>query len=212
MLFLRIAWIVGQAGIGTTIAIIFLSGVVCVITALSLSAICTNGVLQGGGVYYIVSRSLGAELGASVGIIFAFANSVAASMNTIGFCESLNALLKSNGLKIIDNDVNDVRIVGAIALLVMCVICAIGMDWETKTQNILIIIIVVAIFNYIIGVFVGPLNDTAKAQGFVGISLENAKKNFGTDFRYDENQYHDFFSVFAMYFPAVTGVQAGANI
>ncbi|XP_050667992.1 bumetanide-sensitive sodium-(potassium)-chloride cotransporter-like [Leptidea sinapis] len=212
MLFLRIAWIVGQAGIGTTIAIIFLSGVVCVITALSLSAICTNGVLQGGGVYYIVSRSLGAELGASVGIIFAFANSVAASMNTIGFCESLNALLKSNGLKIIDNDVNDVRIVGAVALLVMCVICAIGMDWETKTQNILIIIIVVAIFNYIIGVFVGPLNDTAKAQGFVGISLENAKKNFGTDFRYDENQYHDFFSVFAMYFPAVTGVQAGANI
>ncbi|CAG4935250.1 unnamed protein product [Colias eurytheme] len=111
MLFLRIAWIVGQAGIGLTIAIICLSGVVCIITTLSLSAICTNGELQGGGVYYIVSRSLGAELGASVGIIFAFANAVAASMNTIGFCESLNALLKSYNMKIIDNDVNDIRIV-----------------------------------------------------------------------------------------------------
>lgn len=87
-----------------------------------------------GGVYYLVSRSLGAELGASVGIIFAFANAVAASMNTIGFCDSLNELLRSHGLKIVDNGVNDVRIVGAIALFVMCVICAVGMDWETKTQ------------------------------------------------------------------------------
>lgn len=82
----------------------------------------------------MVSRSLGAELGASVGIIFAFANAVAASMNTIGFCDSLNELLKSHSVKIIDNGPNDTRIVGAAALLVMCVICAIGMDWETKTQ------------------------------------------------------------------------------
>jgi amino acid transporter len=47
----------------------------------------------GGGIYYIISRSLGPEFGASVGIVFAFANAVAASMNTIGFCDSLNQLL-----------------------------------------------------------------------------------------------------------------------
>ncbi|CAK1542154.1 unnamed protein product [Leptosia nina] len=208
MLFLRIAWIVAQAGIGLTIAIICLSGVVCIITTLSLSAICTNGELQGGGVYYIVSRSLGAELGASVGIMFAFANAVAASMNTIGFCESLNELLKSYNLKIVDNDVNDIRIVGAIALFVMCLICAFGMDWETKTQNFLITIIVVAIFNYILGVLIGPMSVTAKAQGFVAAT---AAQNLMPDFRFD-NREHNFFSVYAMYFPAVTGVQAGANI
>ncbi|VVC99900.1 unnamed protein product, partial [Leptidea sinapis] len=71
------------------------------------------------GIYYIISRSLGPEFGASVGIIFAFANAVAASMNTIGFCDSLNELLQSQGLKIIDNSINDVRIVGAVALLVI---------------------------------------------------------------------------------------------
>lgn len=87
-----------------------------------------------GGIYFLVSRSLGAELGASVGLIFAFANSVAASMNTIGFCESFNELLKSHGVKIIDNAENDTRIIGSITLLLMCIICAIGMDWETKTQ------------------------------------------------------------------------------
>lgn len=85
-----------------------------------------------GGVYYIISRSLGPEFGASIGIVFAFANTVAASMNTIGFCNSLNDLLSSNGLKIVDGDVNDVRIVGTVSILVMCVICAIGMEWESK--------------------------------------------------------------------------------
>ncbi|KAJ0175066.1 hypothetical protein K1T71_009207 [Dendrolimus kikuchii] len=212
MLFLRIAWIVAQAGIGLTMVIILISGIVCVVTTLSLSAICTNGEVQGGGVYYLVSRSLGAELGASVGIIFAFANAVAASMNTIGFCDSLNELLKSHGVKIIDNSVNDTRIVGVIALFTMCVICAIGMDWETKTQNFLIVVIVVAITNYIIGASIGPQNDNEKAEGFIGINMDNAQKNWYPDFRFSEGEYHNFFSVFAMYFPAMTGVQAGANI
>lgn len=85
-----------------------------------------------GGIYYIISRSLGPEFGASVGIIFAFANAVAASMNTIGFCDSLNDLLKPTG--IIDNGVTDVRIVGTVALVLMCIICAVGMDWESKAQ------------------------------------------------------------------------------
>lgn len=52
----------------------------------------TNGEVKGGGIYYIISRSLGPEFGASVGIVFAFANAVSASMNTIGFCSSLNDL------------------------------------------------------------------------------------------------------------------------
>uniref|UniRef100_A0A2A4JN03 Bumetanide-sensitive sodium-(Potassium)-chloride cotransporter n=1 Tax=Heliothis virescens TaxID=7102 RepID=A0A2A4JN03_HELVI len=212
MLFLRMAWIVAQAGIGLSILIIFISGIVCCITTLSLSAICTNGELQGGGVYFLVSRSLGAELGASVGIIFAFANAVAASMNTIGFCDSLNELLKSHSVKIIDNGPNDTRIVGAIALFVMCVICAIGMDWETKTQNFLITVIVTAIANFIVGVALGPKSDRDKARGFVGLSLEQARINWAPDFRFSEGEHHNFFSVFAIYFPAVTGVQAGANI
>ena len=87
-----------------------------------------------GGVYYIISRSLGPEFGASIGIVFAFANTVAASMNTIGFCDSLNDLLSNNGLKIVDGDINDVRIVGTVSIIVMCVICAIGMEWESKVM------------------------------------------------------------------------------
>ena len=87
-----------------------------------------------GGIYFIISRSLGPEFGASVGIVFAFANAVAASMNTIGFCDSLNQLLMENGVKIFDNGVNDVRLIGTIAILVMILICAIGMEWESKVD------------------------------------------------------------------------------
>lgn len=123
-----------------------------------------------GGIYYIISRSLGPEFGASVGIVFAFANAVAASMNTIGFCNSLNDLLSTYDLKIIDGGINDVRIVGVVAILIMVLICAVGMEWESKAQNFLIAIIIGAIVDFLIGTSVGPLDDEQKAKGFTGFS------------------------------------------
>lgn len=55
-------------------------------------------------------------------------------MNTIGFCSSLNDLLKETGVKIVDNGVNDIRIVGIVAVFIMIIICAVGMDWEVKVR------------------------------------------------------------------------------
>ncbi|KAG4075171.1 hypothetical protein HA402_006188 [Bradysia odoriphaga] len=212
MLFLRLAWVVAQAGIAQTLLIIFISFVVCVITTLSLSAISTNGEVKGGGVYFIISRSLGPEFGASVGVVFAFANAVAASMNTIGFCDSMNDLLKSYGVKIIDGGVNDTRIIGTVALVIMIVICAVGMEWESKAQNFLIAIIVAAIFNFIIGSMIGPKSDEAMAEGFVGMSGAVFLQNWGSNYKFSEGLNQNFFSVFAIFFPSVTGLQAGANI
>ncbi|EDW68151.1 bumetanide-sensitive sodium-(potassium)-chloride cotransporter [Drosophila virilis] len=213
MLFLRLSWVVAESGIMWSLIIIAISTVVCVITTLSLSAISTNGEVKGGGVYFIISRSLGPEFGASVGVVFAFANAVSASMNTIGFCESLNVLLKNNGLIIVDNGINDIRIVGSITVLVLILICCVGMEWETKAQNFLIVTIVLAIFNFLIGAAIGPRDDeTLISKGFVGFSWSTFKENFVSDYRYAEGVNHDFFSVFAIFFPSVTGIQAGANI
>lgn len=213
MLFLRLSWVVAQAGILGTFIIIFISAGVCIITTLSLSAISTNGEVKGGGVYFIISRSLGPEFGASVGVVFAFANAVAASMNTIGFCDSLNELLGSNGLKIIDGGINDVRIVGSIALVVMIIICAVGMEWEAKAQNFLVVAIVAAIFDFLIGAAMGPMGSEEEvAKGFAGLSYDTMSANFFSDYRYSEGKMQDFFSVFAIFFPSVTGIQAGANI
>lgn len=81
------------------------------------------------------------------------------------FSEEFNA-------KIIDNGQNDIRIVGAIALAVMIVICAVGMEWETKAQNFLLAIIVAAIFNFIVGSIWGPLTEKQTTEGFVGFNSE----------------------------------------
>ncbi|CAH1403525.1 unnamed protein product, partial [Nezara viridula] len=212
MLFLRLAWVVAQAGVGMSLVIIAISAIVCVITTLSLSAISTNGEVKGGGVYYIISRSLGPEFGASVGVILAFANAVSASMNTIGFCNSLNDLLAEYSVKLIDGGINNVRVIGIIAILVMVIICAIGMEWESKAQNFLLVVIVAAIFDFLVGAVLGPTSDLDKAKGFHGFSLEVMKENWSPNYRYSENVQQDFFSVFAIFFPSVTGIQAGANI
>ncbi|XP_053695799.1 LOW QUALITY PROTEIN: bumetanide-sensitive sodium-(potassium)-chloride cotransporter-like [Sabethes cyaneus] len=212
MLFLRLSWIVAEAGFIHAMLIIGLSYTVCVITTLSLSALCTNGQVKSGGLYYIISRSLGPEFGASVGVVFAFANSVNASMNTIGFCESLNNLLASYGLKIIDGGINDTRIIGTVALIIMVAICAVGMDWEVKAQNFLLVAILVAIGSFIIGCIRGPTEPEEVAQGFLGISAAVFSSNLGPSYRFSEGVQQTFFSVFAIFFPSVTGIQSGANI
>lgn len=83
-------------------------------------------------------------------------------------------------MKIVDGGVNDIRIVGAVALAVMIIICAVGMEWETKAQNFLIAIIVAAIFNFVIGSIMGPQSEAEKAQGFVGFSSKYLKPMFSS--------------------------------
>ena len=106
MLFLRLSWVAGQAGFGLAASIILLATAVTTITSLSMSAICTNGEVKGGGTYYMISRSLGdyylktlnvfkiciftgPEIGGSIGVIFSLANAVAVAMYTVGFAEAL---------------------------------------------------------------------------------------------------------------------------
>ena len=59
MLFLRLTWVVGEAGLIEALAIITLANIVTTITAISMSAVCTNGQIKGGGIYYMISRALG---------------------------------------------------------------------------------------------------------------------------------------------------------
>ncbi|NWU61917.1 S12A1 protein, partial [Pterocles burchelli] len=225
MLFIRLSWIVGQAGIGLGIIVIALSVVVTTLTGISMSAICTNGVVRGGGAYYLISRSLGPEFGGSIGLIFAFANAVAVAMYVVGFAETVVELLKESDTLMVDES-NDIRIIGTITVVCLLGISVAGMEWEAKAQVILLVVLLVAIANFFIGTVI-PTNNEKKARGFFNYQGNNFgvkswwyisfspifaasifAENFGPDFRSGEG----FFSVFAIFFPAATGILAGANI
>uniref|UniRef100_A0A8C3VHY7 Solute carrier family 12 member 1 n=1 Tax=Catharus ustulatus TaxID=91951 RepID=A0A8C3VHY7_CATUS len=206
MLFIRLSWIVGQAGIGLGVIIILLATMVTSITGLSTSAIATNGFVRGGGAYYLISRSLGPEFGGSIGLIFAFANAVAVAMYVVGFAETVVELLKESDTLMVD-EFNDIRIIGTITVVCLLGISVAGMEWEAKAQVILLIVLLVAIANFFIGTVI-PTNTEKKARGFFNYQASIFAENFGPDFRSGEG----FFSVFAIFFPAATGILAGANI
>ncbi|KAF7666619.1 hypothetical protein LDENG_00099340 [Lucifuga dentata] len=206
MLFIRLSWVFGQAGWGLGTVVIALSCVVTTITGLSMSAISTNGVVRGGGAYYMISRSLGPEFGGSIGLIFAFANAVAVAMYVVGFAETVVFLLEENDAIMVDK-LNDIRIVSCITVILLLGISVAGMEWEAKAQIILLVILLAAIVNVFVGTFI-PATEEKKAKGFFNYDLKIFLENFPPSFRNGES----FFSVFAVFFPAATGILAGANI
>ncbi|VDO71167.1 unnamed protein product, partial [Haemonchus placei] len=191
-------------GLGSMI--VLLASLVTSITAISTCAICTNGDVKGGGAYFLISRSLGPEFGGSIGLIFSVANAVGAAMYIVGFAETVRDLLREASMKIIDAGMWDVRIVGFVTCIVLMGIVFIGTAFESKMQMGLLVILVASIIDYMIGSFL-PINEEMELRGATGYNLPTLIENFLPSFRGE-----DFFSVFAVYFPAATGIMAGANI
>ncbi|XP_069156705.1 bumetanide-sensitive sodium-(potassium)-chloride cotransporter isoform X3 [Procambarus clarkii] len=214
MLFLRVSWMVGQSGIIYAMIIVVMANSVTIITTLSMSAVATNGRIQAGGVYYMISRSLGPEFGGSIGLMFTVANSIAAATYIIGFCNSLQDMMKDyfNGAVIFDGGVNDTRLVGTITLIGVLALAIVGMDWVTRVQMGLLFVLIGAQVDFLVGAFMGPLDDLETAQGFVGLNGHVLTLNAAPDYRKSEGRDQGFFSVFGVFFPAVTGIVAGANL
>ncbi|EDO41391.1 predicted protein, partial [Nematostella vectensis] len=207
MLFLRLTWVVGQSGIIWSTVIIILSALVTTVTTLSMSAVCTNGEVKGGGAYYLISRSLGPEFGGSIGLIFSLANAVAVALYVVGFAETVRDILRENGSLIID-EVNDIRVIGVISVLALLAVTLIGLEWVVRTQMVLLGILLISIVDAIVGSFIGPQDKLSVAQGIVGLNAKTFTTNLLPDYRPGEH----FFSVFAVFFPAATGILAGVNI
>merc|ERR1719500_2106582 len=178
--------------------------VVTTITTISMSAVSTNGQIKGGGVYFMISRALGPEFGGAIGLMFTIANSIAVAMYIIGFAESLLDML------------DDVRIIGSATLVLILVLAIVGMDWVTRVQKLLLVLLLCSQVDFMVGTFL-PRSQEVYAKGFTGWSLETARENLNAKFtplnpENPEGQTQGFFSVFAVFFPAVTGIVAGANL
>ncbi|ROL46313.1 Solute carrier family 12 member 3 [Anabarilius grahami] len=190
-----------------TYVIIFMSVTVTTITATSVSAISTNGKVKSGGTYFMISRSLGPELGAPIGLLFAFANALACALHTVGFAETVRDLLKDYKSQMVD-DVNDVRIIGAVTVAILLCITFAGMSWEAKAQILFFIAIMLSLINYFVGTVITPTPEK-QAAGFFGYRAEIFVDNLLPSFRGKDGY---FFRMFAIFFPAATGILSGVNI
>lgn len=81
-----------------------------------------------------------------------------------------------------------------------------------KVQNVLVVVILGAMLNFLIGVIMGPQSSEDLAKGFVGFSGEVLKQNLFPDYRVTAGVQQNFFTIFGIFFPSVTGIQAGANV
>ncbi|RHY11237.1 hypothetical protein DYB25_000772 [Aphanomyces astaci] len=89
ILFLRLGWAIGQAGVLGMLTIFFFAELQAVLTVLSASAIASNGAMRGGGSYYLISRSLGPEFGGAIGVQFYLLYASGVAMYLVGFAEEV---------------------------------------------------------------------------------------------------------------------------
>lgn len=214
-MFLRLGWVVGQNGIWLAIATLVLSYVVTTSTALSLCAIVTNGEVKGGGIYFLVGRSMGPKWGSMLGLLFFWAQVIAAAMYSVGVAEVLVDLFSDYGKNYFTGEeINDVRVVSVGVLTLLLAISFLGMGCFAKTQTGLFVTMMLAIVAAVIGSFfpdVPSLEDN-RVMGFVGYTeWINDLPVWSFDPTRPSMEYN-FFTVFAVFFPAATGIMAGANV
>ncbi|KAF4718028.1 hypothetical protein FOZ62_023710 [Perkinsus olseni] len=215
LLFLRLPWIVGLAGVWQSFGAVLLGCTCTFITSLSLSAVATNGKVKAGGSYYLISRSLGPAIGSAVGLNFFLANGIGAAMYIIGTVEAFET--GAPGAQPADvGSVANVRIVGLIVLAASALVVGAGLKYVSKAATLFLAIVLLVILCMALGCFIGPagltteidfayLNDPANAaavtpdllstvlnytwvveEGFTGVSSRHFSEN--ADPQYDAFQ------------------------
>ncbi|GAA5507202.1 amino acid permease [Novipirellula caenicola] len=186
IMFLRFGFVVGQAGIIGTILIVLFSNAITLLTTLSLSAIATNTKVEGGGAYFLISRSLGAEFGGAIGLVFFAAQALSVAMYVIGFTEALVGYLPEGTSSTLVASLTNVAVFACVAI---------GAAWTMKLQFLILAAVLFALFSFYAG---------AWTQFDTAIFLQNKGMGFSGG--------ESFWTVFALFFPAVTGIMAGANM
>ena len=187
IMFLRFGYVVGQAGIIYALAIIAVSKLITVLTTLSLSAIATNTEVKGGGAYFLISRSLGVEFGGAIGLVFFLAQAISVAMYVIGFSEAFVAAFPGTGLSF--------AMIATICNVFVFVCVYIGAGWTIKLQYFILATLLLSLGSFYVGAI--PAFDVTTFTNNLSSSFDN-NESINT--------------MFALFFPAVTGIMAGANM
>ena len=187
IMFLRLGQVVGQSGLLHALLIILYANVITGLTSFSLSAIATNTRVKGGGAYYLISRSLGVEFGGAIGVFFFLAQAISVAMYVIGFTEAF--LIAFPGAEW------SFRTVATTVNLTVFACVYVGAGWTIRVQYGILGILVLAIGSF----FAGAATDASWVTLRAGMMPSYLAGE-------------SFFTMFALFFPAVTGIMAGANM
>ncbi|XP_048018936.1 solute carrier family 12 member 7 isoform X3 [Megalobrama amblycephala] len=165
ILFLRLTWIVGTAGIMEALAVVFMCCSCTMLTAISMSAIATNGVVPAGGSYYMISRALGPEFGGAVGLCFYLGTTFAGSMYILGTMEIFLTYIMptANLFKEDPNGMqNNMRIYGTCCLAIMTLVVFVGVKYVNKLALIFLSCVVLSIM----AIYAGVIQSAFKPSNF----------------------------------------------
>ncbi|MFK5854677.1 MAG: amino acid permease [Bacteroidota bacterium] len=193
IMYLRLGWVTGVAGLWGVIAIIVLAHVISITTGLSISSIATDKKIKAGGIYYLLSRSLGLPMGGAIGITLFIATALSISLYIVGFTDNfLSIPIIANFLNITEVSLIHVRITGTSILIILVIIGLISTETAIKTQFVILGAIILSLISIVLGLLVFN-TDPATSEALVSPTPR--------DF--------SFVEIFAIFFPAVTGFTAG---
>lgn len=198
IVFLRSGWLVGEAGVLCAVIIVLATVFVALISVLSAVGICERCRVERGGVYFLLAHVLGSRFGGSIGLLYCFGQAVGCALNVLGFGESMAGLI---GL--VDSRWAE-RGIASAAVLLLGVINVAGVKWVIKLQFILLLILLLAGLDFMVGSFV----HTDPESGFQGWMSGNMVNNTWPSY----TEGYNWFTVFGVFFPTVTGILSGINM
>ncbi|PHH51715.1 Vacuolar cation-chloride cotransporter 1 [Ceratocystis fimbriata CBS 114723] len=210
LMFLRFGVIVGQIGLLGIVGLLLIAYSMNFLTALSLSAIASNGEVKGGGAYYLISRSLGPEFGGSLGLLFFVSQVLNTSLNVVGLLDCLR-------LNFADSLPDGFWVnyaLETVVLLFCTAICVSGSSTFTKANNVLLLILLVSVASIpFSAIFKAPFVDAELGVEFTGVSLSTLSSNLLPHFANGHyNGVGTFRELFGILFPATSGIFAGASM
>jgi len=191
IMYMRLGWVIGESGLYVALAIIVIAHIISVSTGLSLSSIATDKKIKAGGIYYILSRSLGLPMGGAIGITIFVGTALSISLYIIGFCESFLGIPAISEFLGLTASVADYRIMGTFVIIGLVVLAFISTSLAIKSQFVILGAIALSIISIVVGLITNTEFHPQEA-----LLLPNPK-------------HIPFEVVFAIFFPAVTGFTAG---
>ncbi|XP_076186821.1 solute carrier family 12 member 7-like isoform X1 [Aptenodytes patagonicus] len=193
ILFLRLTWIVGTAGVLESFIIVFMCCACTMLTAISMSAIATNGVVPAGGSYYMISRSLGPEFGGAVGFCFYLGTTFAGAMYILGTIEILltyispsAAIFKAEEAGETEAMLNNMRIYGTCIIILMAIVVFVGVKYVNKLALVFLACVILSI----IAIYAGVIKTAFDPPDFPICLLGNrtlSKRNFDVCAKFTES-------------------------